>query len=169
MRKMWFALLAAGLMLGLGCQPAEEETEQAAEEPFFEPSTGEQAVKEALDVYITAIEREDMETYSGIMAQDENLVYIGAAADQWIVGWEELEAVIQIQNETFSETDITQSDLQVHMLPDGKHAWATSRWDLQTTINENPKQLPIRCTWILENREDHWVIIHFHKSVGMEQ
>jgi hypothetical protein len=35
-------------------------------------------------------------------------------------------------------------------------------------MREQALELPVRCTWILEKREAGWVIVHFHKSVGMK-
>ena len=46
-------------------------------------------------------------------------------------------------------------------------AWATSRWVFRAAMDDQEIELPLRCTWILEKREQGWILVHFYKSVGM--
>ena len=64
------------------------------------------------------------------------------------------------------KTNVSVSDLAIHVGKHGKLAWATCLWDLNAVMGENPIQLPIRCTWVLEKRGARWVIVHFHKSMA---
>ena len=124
-------------------------------------------VKEVLDGYVTSIENEDMALYAKVMAHDEDMVNFGSGAADRIVGWKALEKVILDQNAALSGTKITASDVTISISPDGKFAWATSLWNFKAMMGEQGIELPVRCTWILEKREAGWVIVHFHKSVGM--
>jgi len=122
------------------------------------------AVKAVLDSYVKSIIDEDMELYAENVAHDEAMVNFGGFGVP-ITGWEALKQVMDAQNETLSETEIDVSDVAVHVSGDGKLAWATCVWKLTAMLGEEPIELPIRCTWVLEKREDRWFIVHFHKSM----
>lgn len=122
------------------------------------------AVKAILDSYVKSIMDEDMELYAENIAHDEAMVNFGAFGAP-IIGWEALKQVMDAQNETLSETKIDVSDVTIHVSGDGKLAWATCLWKLTAMLGEEPIEFPIRCTWVLEKREDRWLIVHFHKSM----
>jgi ketosteroid isomerase-like protein len=158
MSKASRLFLVAALMLPtiMGCQ---QKADVATERP---------AIEAVLDDYITSIENEDMTLYAKIIAHDPNMVNFGTDAVERIVGWDALEKLINAQNEAWSGTRITASDITVEISSDGRCAWATSQWDLQVTISGQPIDVHgIRCTWVLEKLQAGWVIVHFHKSVGM--
>jgi ketosteroid isomerase-like protein len=127
-----------------------------------------QKIKEVLDGYVTSIENEDMALYGKVVAHDADMVNFGSGAADRIVGWNALEKAIQDQNAALSGTEITVSDETIKISPDGQSAWATSLWNFKALMGEQALELPVRCTWILEKREAGWVIVHFHKSVGMK-
>ncbi|MFB0561422.1 MAG: nuclear transport factor 2 family protein, partial [Candidatus Lokiarchaeia archaeon] len=123
-------------------------------------------VKALLGSYVASVESEDMELYARNVSHDAAMVNFGAMGEP-IVGWAALMEVMMGQNAALSETEIDVSDMVIHVSEDGKFAWATSLWNLKAVMGENPVELPVRCTWILEKQENRWVIIHFHKSVAM--
>ena len=123
------------------------------------------AVQAVLDQYITSIENEDMELYGKIMAHDISMINFGAFGEP-VKGWEGVKQVIEEQNESLSGTKIEQNFVNIHVLPPGQYAWATSIWKLQTNMGEQYLNLPVRCTWILEKSGNNWVIVHWHKSIA---
>ena len=125
------------------------------------------AVKAVLDSYITSIENEDMQLYADIIVHDPDMVNFGSDVSQRIVGWDALKKAIEDQNAALAGTKITQTDVTVNVSPEGRFAWATSLWNFKTTMQAQTIDLPVRCTWILEKRNNKWAIVHFHKSVGM--
>ena len=127
------------------------------------------AVKAALEDWITAVESKDMTLLSGTVAHDFDLVWIGVGANDWLVGWTALEQAMQAQNAALDDIHIMVSDETIHFSQDERLAWATSRWVFAAQMGDQPFQMPLRCTWILERREAGWVIVHFHKSVGMSR
>jgi ketosteroid isomerase-like protein len=129
--------------------------------------TEKSAIKSVLDGYITSIENADIESYGKILAHDPDMVNFGTDATERIVGWNALREVILAQNAALSGTKITQSDVTINVAPDGRFAWATSMWDFKASMEGQSVELPARCTWILEKQDAGWVIVHFHKSVGM--
>ncbi|KPK69986.1 hypothetical protein AMJ87_09540 [candidate division WOR_3 bacterium SM23_60] len=145
------------ILLGLflaGCEPAKVDT--AAETA---------AVNAVLDSYMQAVVNEDMEAYSENVAHDAAMVNFGGFGDP-ISGWAALQDVMEQQNAALSETHIEVRDLDIHVSPDGKLAWATCLWTLTAKMGEDPITLSLRCTWVLEKRADKWVIVHFHKSMA---
>ena len=159
MRKVYVLFLALALMLTMSCQQKVEFDQEADIE-------AEKAkVKTVLENYITSIENEDMDLYAKVMAHVPDMVNFGTSGNP-IVGWDALKKVIEDQNAALSETKITVTDLQIHVSETGKLAWATSLWSFKSKIGENPIELPVRCTWILEKQGPDWVIAHFHKSVA---
>lgn len=125
------------------------------------------AVKAALEDWITAVENKDMTLLPNTVAHEADLVWIGTGINDWLAGWEALKQAMQAQNAALDDIRITVSDETIHLAPDEQFAWATSRWDFSSTVGRQPLAFPLRCTWILEKREAGWVIVHFHKSVGM--
>ena len=125
------------------------------------------AVKSILENYITSVENADMTLYSRIMTHDAGMVNFGTGAGDHVVGWQALKAAMEAQNAALSGTKIAASDVVIHLSPEGQFAWATSLWDFKAAIGEMAIEMPVRCSWILEKRETNWVIVHFHKSVGM--
>ena len=125
------------------------------------------AIKSTLENYITSVENADMTLYARIMAHDEDMVIFGAGAGDHIVGWSALKAVMEAQNAALSGIKIAADDVTIHVSPEGQFAWATSLWDFKAIMGEMAIEMPVRCSWLLEKQEACWVIVHFHKSVGM--
>jgi len=124
------------------------------------------AIKSVLTDYIVSIENEDIELYGKIFVHDPDMVNFGTGANERIVGWDALKKVIEAQNDAISETKITQSNITIDLSNEGQFAWATSLWDFKAKMGDQVMQLPVRCSWILEEIGNEWKIIHFHKSVG---
>ena len=153
MRKISIFFVALAFLLTMSCQ---QKVDIEAEKT---------AIKAVLDNYVTSVENEDMELYGKNVAHGTVMVNFGAFGDP-IVGWEALEKVMAGQNEALSQIKITASDVSIRVSPSGKFAWATCLWDFKAMMGENPVELFVRCTWILEKRGNRWVIVHFHKSVA---
>jgi uncharacterized protein (TIGR02246 family) len=122
------------------------------------------AINALLVEYVKSVEAENMEVYAKLVAHDTAMVNFGGFGKP-IIGWAALKKVMEGQNEMLSKTNIEVSGMQIHVSADGKLAWATCLWDLKAMMAENPVELPIRCTWVLEKHEASWMIVHFHKSM----
>ncbi|MGB7053785.1 MAG: SgcJ/EcaC family oxidoreductase [bacterium] len=133
-------------------------------QPTVDIETERTAVNTLLDEYVKSVETENMQTYAKLVAHDTTMVNFGGFGKP-IVGWDALKRVMEGQNEMLSETMIEVKGLQIRVSADGKLAWATCLWNLKAMMAENPVELPIRCTWVLERGEAGWKIVHFHKSM----
>ena len=158
MKKYVLALLFFGLGFFFVCQKTTTAVDVAAEKTL---------INSVLDNYVASIEKEDLDLYAKCVAHDADMVNFGAMGGP-IIGWRALRQVIEGQNASLSETKINVSDMKIHVSADGKSGWATCLWDLNAKMGENPVSLPVRCTWLLEQKEGGWVIVHFHKSVAMK-
>lgn len=123
------------------------------------------AIQDVLSQYIISIENEDMGLYGRIMTHDSLMVNFGAFGDP-VIGWKRVKKVIEGQNESLLDTKIEQSDVTIHISLSGKFAWATSLWNFKATMGEQQLNLPVRCTWILDKKENNWIISHWHKSIS---
>ena len=136
----------------------------ACEQPVVDIEAETAAVNTILDEYAKSVEMENMEAYAELVVHDSAMMNFGGFGKP-IVGWEALKKIMEGQNEMLSETKIEVSGLRISVSTDGKLAWATCLWNLKAMMAENPVELPIRCTWILEKQEAGWKIVHFHKSM----
>jgi len=124
------------------------------------------AVADMLNRYVEAVEERDLVSYAKVVAHDDDLAWYGSMPGQ-IVGWSEVEQVMRGMFEAGSDIRITQTDLRIHFSPDRHLAWATCLWDWREKMGEELAEVPVRCTWVLERRHADWVIVHWHKSVGV--
>jgi len=125
------------------------------------------AVQSVLEAWITGVEQDDLGLISQVVAHDEDVMYIGSGTDERIMGWSTLKAALEAQAAALSDIHITASEVTIHPLCGGQAAWATSLWTFEARMGDQALSVPLRCTWIAEKREAGWVLVHFHKSVGM--
>jgi ketosteroid isomerase-like protein len=126
------------------------------------------AIKAGIDAWINAVEGRDIALLPRVIAQDEDLVWIGIDAGGWMVGFKTLEQGMLAQNAALEEIRIDVSDETIHFEPGASIAWATNRWVFNGKMGGQAMAFNLRCTWILEKRQGKWIIVHFHKSVGQE-
>ena len=160
MKNSFSAILLLILILISGCQQQEQiniQDEKAS-------------IKKTLDNYVKSIVDEDMNLYSEIVAHDSDMINVGGSIGlSWIEGWTQLKDVMNGQNDAFSETGINVTKERIFVSPTGKYAWAVTLWDLKTVLSDdNEYLLPLRCTWVLQKRDNKWIIVSFHKSFGVK-
>jgi uncharacterized protein (TIGR02246 family) len=133
--------------------------------PAIAGQKDEDQVRAALDQYVQAVERENLDQYARVVAHDADMVNFGAFGEP-IIGWKALRGVIEGQNAALDSIRIEQSQVVVHVIAPSDAAWATSLWRLHAKAGEGVVDLPVRCTWQLEKREKVWQVVHFHKSIA---
>jgi ketosteroid isomerase-like protein len=90
------------------------------------------AIRAALNTWIAGVEQGDPEIVAQVMAPDQDLDYIGVEASDWRIGW-----------------------------PAVRAAYATSRWVIEGDLGGQHISMPLRCSWVLEKREDGWKLVPF--------
>jgi len=113
------------------------------------------------------VEQGDLDLIARIVAPDEDTVWIGAGAGERLEGWTALRTALEAQDAALSSIRIEASNVRVRLLAGGASALATSQWMFAAQMAEQKLAFPLRCTWVLEKRGDTWLLLHFHKSVGM--
>jgi ketosteroid isomerase-like protein len=167
MKKIIFMFLAFGVLINTPCK---DKTSVEKEKQAVTESTSEkEAVKAVIDNYAKSWVTEDIGLYSSTVMHDESLIHVGGSRGlSWIEGWTELKEIIIEQNQSLNDTDIDETKAWINLSQSGEFAWAVTLWDLKTTLNDGTKcLLPLRCTWILEKSDGSWIIVHFHKSIGI--
>ncbi|MCC7357828.1 MAG: SgcJ/EcaC family oxidoreductase [Anaerolineales bacterium] len=125
------------------------------------------AVQSVLDAWIAGVEQGDLDLIARVVAPDEDTVWIGVSADERLEGWTALRAALAAQDAALADIRIEAGDTRVRLLPGGAGALATSAWTFTAKMGEQAIGFPLRCTWVLEKRGDVWLLVHFHKSVGV--
>lgn len=124
------------------------------------------AVQAILDAWIAGVEQENLDLLAQIVAPDEAAVFISSGAAEQIRGWTALQAALKAQAAAVKDIRITADAPEIRRLAGGQAAWATSNWAFTGRLGDQTISVPLRCTWVCEQRGPDWVLVHFHKSVG---
>lgn len=151
------ALLMGLVFIIAGCKEKVEPVDIAAET---------EQVKIVLEKLITASEAEDIEMVGEIYSRNPDMVCIGTAEGERIVGWEKLK---EIHVQQFGETDPVGAEVSEQMIKvhgSGQVAWFSEviDWTLKAgeeEINFNG----LRATGVLEKQNGKWVFVQIHYSV----
>jgi hypothetical protein len=122
--------------------------------------------KKVVNQMIQAIETEDMDLFSKIIAHDADMVNFGTdAAERW-VGWDSLKESVKKQFASFEKTKLTVKDQVIKVNPSGNVAWFSEVVDWDIVAQAQPTHIEgSRITGVLEKRNGNWVIVQFHISV----
>ena len=126
------------------------------------------AVQSILDAWIAGVEQENLSLITQIVAPDEDALFLGSGAAEQFRGWSAVRAALEAQAAAVKDIRVTASDVDIHLLGGGRAAWATSLWTFEGRLGDQRVSVPLRCTWICEQRGQDWVLVHFHKSVGLD-
>ena len=158
MRKS-FAICAGAVFLVLSaCAPTQKvdlEAEKAQ-------------VKKVVDQIEQAMEAEDVELISTVVAHDADMVNFGTdAAERW-VGWEDLEAAVDQQFAAFDNQQVSVRDQVIKVASGGMVAWFSEIMDWNLEAGGEMVSLEgMRATGVLEKRNGKWIIVQMHFSVGV--
>lgn len=153
----YFVIAMVSIALLLSCTPQVEQANLAAEKT---------AVKEVIDKMAQAMETEDMEMFSNIVAHDSDMVNFGTdAAERW-VGWDALKASMEQQITAFDSSKISTRDQVIKVHSSGKVAWFSELMDWNMKAQGQQVDLKgLRLTGVLEKRNGKWVLVQMHFSV----
>jgi ketosteroid isomerase-like protein len=143
--------------LVVGCQTA----------PKVDTAVEKNAIALVLDNYVKSLEHQDLELFSGNLAHDSSMINFEISGPP-IIGWNDLEESMRNRRASVSDVSIEPRDTEINLAPCGTAAWATSLWNLKATVDGEFEEYSVRCTWVLEKRQDMWLIVHFHKSIVPE-
>jgi len=139
-------------------------TTQCANEVDVEAEKSE--LKKVIDQFTQTLVNEDIETFSRIMAHDDDMVTFGTdAAEHWI-GWEPLKEDVQKMFDSADYSKISIREQVIKISKSGDVAWFSEILDFQVEVQGEQVNNPgIRFTGVLEKREGNWIIVQFHNSM----
>ena len=149
----YFIVILLTVVLFFGCGPqANLKTEKTA-------------VKKNIDQIPRAIETEDIDRFSNLMAHDPNMVNFGTdAAERW-VGWDAMKASIEQQFAAFEDTKVSTRDQVITVHDSGQVAWFSEVMDWSTKTGGQQVDLKgLRLTGVLEKRDGNWKFVQLHFS-----
>ena len=144
-------------LIALGCAQRAGKVDLAAEKS---------AVKEVVDQMVQAIQTENIQTISNIVAHDSDIVIFGTDASERWVGWDMFEAAMRKQFEAFSDSKISVSNQVINVNSSGQVAWFSEvmDWSMQTQ-GQQVDLKGLRLTGVLEKRKNQWLLVQMHFSV----
>jgi len=123
----------------------------------------EAAVMSTLRKLIEGYESRDMDSVLSCHAPDPDLVAIGTGVDEKSLGLNEVRAHL--------ERDLAQSEaISIELgwsrvSAAGSVAWVAGDAIIHARVKGKEISLPVRFTAVLEQRNDRWLLMHFHDSM----
>ena len=150
-------IVLGSIFLLIGCAPKVDlEAEKAK-------------VKEVLDLSIKASETEDMELLSKVYAHDSDIISIGTAEDERLVGWNSLKELMQRQFDSTETTKTSVHNQVIKVNNTGTTAWFSEVINWELIVEEQTVTIDgLRATGVLEKRDGNWVIVQIHYSLPCE-
>lgn len=123
------------------------------------------AARAVVDQFPVAMDTEDMDLVSRLMAHDSDIVCFGTDASERWVGWDSLKVAMQKQFDSFEDSHVTVHDQDVKVDPSGDVAWFSELMDWNMKAEGQTVSLKgLRLTGVLEKRPAGWVVVQFHMS-----
>ncbi len=125
----------------------------------------EAAVRDALMKSASSFEKNDMATATQVWANDESLTVFEQGHANY--GWKDYrDNHLGPEMREMKNTKYAFSDIKIHLA--GKTAWATLKYTISADVTDNGKQRHVDGaglgTAVLEQRDGHWRIVHWHSS-----
>ncbi|MBE0639095.1 MAG: nuclear transport factor 2 family protein [Bacteroidales bacterium] len=158
MKKLLFFSGLAVLFLFCSCSCPKPEVVDADKEIS--------EVKKVLDKYRYANENQDINVIEEIWCPNETIVSIGTEKGDRLVGFTQIQNVVQRQFETFSETYITPANQIVQIGEDGKTAWFSQTMNYNFILDGTAYSFKnLRYTGVLIKKEGKWKLVQTHMSI----
>ena len=127
--------------------------------------TDEAVVRDALMKSASSFAQNDMAAATQVWVNDESLTVFESGHANY--GWADYrDNHLGPEMREMKNTAYAFSDIKIHLA--GKTAWATFKYTIAADVTENGKQRHVDGgglgTAILEQREGHWRIVHWHSS-----
>jgi len=149
------------LCFTFSCQKGEE----VAEEPVVDIKAEEASVKDFLDQFKQAFSSMDLELFSKLIAQDDDLIFIGTDAAEYWIGWEPVKEAIKDIDEAVDSVEILVDKQTIVVHKSGEVAWFSEVFTQKTVVQEETlTHEGLRWTGVLEKRNGNWILVQLHGS-----
>lgn len=161
MRKLVVFLLMAVIFTFAGCAKKKEVVNLDAEKA---------KVEAVLDQLNQALEIEDIGLVANITGQDNDLIVIGTAPEEFLIGWNVYRDALNKQFELFESTKLSVVNRMVKVHASGNIAWFSEIMDVNYAIKGKSFILKgVRVSGVLEKRDDNWVLVQSHASIPVAE
>ena len=163
MKKLFMILpLVFLLCFTFSCQQGEE----VAEEPVVDVEAEKAVVKALIDDFLICWKTEDMELFSIIFAQDDDMVVFGTDAAEHFIGWEPMKESMQKQFDSLDTMQVVTRKLSIKIHKSAEVAWISFLMDAKGEAMGEPFEfVGARFTGVTEKRNGNWVIVQVHFSM----
>jgi hypothetical protein len=126
-------------------------------------------LKSAVDQLMGAFEKESVEMFDDVMAQDSDMVSFGTDASERWVGFDEVRDSFAKQVGAFEVESIDTKEQVIKASKSGEVAWFSQVVDWHISSGGNSQTISgIRVTGVLEKRGTEWKIVQFHTSAPVQ-
>jgi ketosteroid isomerase-like protein len=120
-------------------------------------------VKSALDHFMKAYEKKDVNGVIGLFSNRPGVVFIGTGCDEKCLGLDKLKNQFERDFVQSEKVHVSQKWETVSVL--GDVAWLAAEVDFKTKIKGKSKEFMTRLSAVLEHREEQWRFVHMHISL----
>lgn len=123
-------------------------------------------VEAAIERFFQAMDAQDMETMSALIAHDAEMVHFGTdAAERWM-GWAALKEATEEQFEALESYSTSVRDQVIKVGPSGRVAWFSQVIDARVETEHGTYRMDdARLTGVFEKRDERWVFVQSHLSI----
>lgn len=124
-------------------------------------------VKEAINTFFEAMDRQDMELLEDALARDEQVVHIGTDAGERWNGWKALKKDTYRQFKDMTSFKVEVRNQRIQVGPGGDTAWFAQDQDMRIgkSNGEVIRLYDARFTGVMEKRDGYWKMVQSHLSV----
>jgi len=127
-------------------------------------ATTEAAVKAVLDRLADVYVERDAELLRAVFAPDPEVVMFSPGSEERFVGIAAIEAKAERDWSRSERASLAYRRMSVSAA--GRVAWAAVDADFTVRASGEEKTLPVHITFVLEQRENEWLIVHAHYSLA---
>lgn len=123
-------------------------------------------IKHIIEQFFKAMDTQDYELLSEMLAHDDQMVHIGTDEDEIWKGWNELHTATleQFKNLEYYRAEIR--DLQINLSAKATVAWYSHLLNARIKSNgELTEWQDARFTGVLEKRQNQWKLVQTHVSL----
>jgi ketosteroid isomerase-like protein len=129
------------------------------------PPTDDQAVAAAVEGFLRAYERGDAALAMGMVVEDEAAVFFGTSGDP-VRGTRALKSLLEREAAALKDTKLEIQEIRAKSVCGGAAGWVTALYGIRAVVQGRPVGLRIKATFVLEKKQQRWLIVHWHQSIA---
>ena len=120
-------------------------------------------VMEVINQFVDAFSKQNLDGVITLIAPDPDVVFIGSGADEKRIGMYEIRKLFE---RDFAQSEEISLQLGWHLVSGADSvAWVAADGFVRAEVGGQEIRFPVRLTFVLEQREDKWLIVQTHGSL----